>query len=218
MTYGESREDYLAALGKRLPSAIEVYWTGPKVKSNKITAEDMRWVTNLIGRKPVYWQNTGSTWHGEYFTYATDPMIAWKDSYYEGFFDQLAFFTYNGDGPYECLTRHDAIWNRETYDPVASSVEAAKKLAGPAAYPQMVEMFKALEAMDDYGWVTPTALAAKNVEQVRKQTDELVKLFDTAPAPLKSRWLSLGSVRTLPGKVSPEIIEEPGVKGNDRSG
>ena len=192
-TYGESRDEYLAALGKRLPRAIEIFWTGPRVKSNKVMPEDLHWIANLIQRKPVYWQNTCGTFHGDlYYVYPTDRMTAWKDWYGAGFFDEFALHTYNGDDPYTTLTLYDAMWNRTAYDPVASSAEAAAKLVGPEAHPQLVEVCRALEALDSCGWFTPTALAVRNVEQVRKQTEELDQLFQAAPPSLKLRWLSLG--------------------------
>ncbi|MDD5678673.1 MAG: FG-GAP-like repeat-containing protein [Kiritimatiellae bacterium] len=211
--YGESRDEYLAAIGKELPKAIEIFWTGPKVKSNKITAENMRWITNLIGRKPVYYQNTCGTYHSSlYYAYPPEPMAAWKNWYYDGFFNDLAFYTYNGEDPYINLTVQDAMWNTKAYDPAASGIEAAKKLVGPDAYPQLVEAFQALATMDDYGWFTPTALAAKNVAEVRRKTELLTKLFEAAPAPLKSRWTLLGQfVGYRKGYLS-QLLKNPNLK------
>ncbi|MDD5676734.1 MAG: beta-N-acetylglucosaminidase domain-containing protein [Kiritimatiellae bacterium] len=210
--YGESRDEYLAAIGK-LPKAIEIFWSGPRVKSTKVTPEDTRWSTNLIQRKPVYWQNAIGVYHSSvYYAYPPEAMTIWKDWYYDGFFNDLAFYTYNGDDPYITLTLHDAMWNRKAYDPAASGIEAAKKLVGADAYPTLVEAFKELETMDDYGWMTPTAWAAKNVEEVRRKTDHLVKLFETAPAPVKSRWISLSLYVGYREKYLQKLLKNPDLK------
>jgi len=211
--YGESRDEYLAAIGKRLPKAIEIFWTGPRVKSNKVTPQDMQWITGLIQRKPVYWQNTAGCYHGDlFYVYPTDPMSAWRDWYGEDFFEQLTLHTYNGDDPYTALTLCDAMWNRKAYDPAASAVEAGKKLAGPEAYPKLNEVCKALEVLDAYGWFTPTALAAKNVEQVRKLTEELDRIYAAAPGSLKSRWLPLEMYVGYRKKYLASLLKNPQLK------
>jgi hypothetical protein len=191
--YGESREEYLSAIGKRLPQAVEIYWSGPRVKSGVITPQDLQWFTDLTGRKPVIWQNVPGTYHGSvYYVYPTDALTAWHDWYFDGFFDRIAFYAFNSSDEYTHMTLFDAMWNRKAYDPAASGAEAARKLVGPDAYPALVEGFKRLEAMDEYGWFTPTALAARNVEDVRRKTGELLTWFESAPAPLKAPWTHLG--------------------------
>jgi len=211
--YGEPRQEYLAAIGERLPKAVEIFWTGPRVKSGIVTKEDTEWIRNLIQRKPVYWQNTCGTYHGSlYYAYPPEPMNAWKNWYYDGFFSDLAFYTYNGEDPYITLTLHDAMWNGRAYDPAASGVEAAKKLVGIDAYPKLVEAFKALEAMDEYGWFKPTAFAARNVEQVRKGTEQLVKLLEAAPAPLKSPWVKLKPFVQYRERYLKNLLRNPDLK------
>jgi len=211
--YGEPRDEYLAAIGKRLPKAIDIYWTGPRVKSNRVTPEHLNWITGLIQRKPAYWQNTCGAYHGDlFYVYPTDALAAWKEWYCDGFFDQLAFHTYNGDDAYTSMTLCDVMWNRNAYDPADSSVEAGKKLVGTDAYPKLVEVCEALETLDTYGWFTPTARAARNVETVRKATQELDRIFETAPAPLKSPWLPLSTYVGYRNRYLERLLDNPQLK------
>ena len=211
-TYGESRDAYLAAIGK-LPKAIDIFWTGPKVKSGVVTPAQTEWFARLIQRKPVYWQNTCGTYHGSlYYAYPPEPMKAWRDWYYDGFFNDLSFYTYNGEYPYITLTVNDAMWNRKAYDPMVSGEEAAKKLVGLEAYPKLVEAYKALEAMDEYGWFTPTAFAAQQVERVRTQTEQLAALYEAAPGPVKSRWISLGTFVGYRNNYLKNLLKNPNLK------
>ena len=211
-TYGESRDAYLAAVGK-LPKAIDIYWSGPRVKSTHVSAEQLGWFTGLAQRKPVFWQNACGTYHGSpYYAYPGEPMKAWRDWYDDAFLRGIAFYAYNGEDAYINMTISDALWNRRGYDPAASGEMAAKKLAGPDNYSQLVEAFKALEAMDDYGWFEPTALAARNVELVRKQTEELTALYNKAPPALKSRWLMLGTFVGYRQKYLQSLLKNPNLK------
>lgn len=211
-TYGESRDAYLAAIGQ-LPKAIDIYWSGPRVKSTQVSAEQLAWFAGLVQRKPVFWQNACGTYHGSpYYAYPGEPMKAWRDWYDDAFLRGIAFYAYNGEDPYINMTLSDALWNRRAYDPAASGEMAAKKLAGSENYSKLAEAFKSLEAMDDYGWFEPTALAARNVERVRQQTEELTALYSKAPPALKSRWLMLGTFVGYRQKYLQALLKNPNLK------
>ena len=211
-TYGESRDAYLAAIGK-LPKAIDIYWSGPRVKSTQVTADQLGWFAGLAQRKPVFWQNACGTYHGSpYYAYPGEPMKAWREWYDEAFLRGISLYAYNGEDPYINMTIADALWNRRDYDPAASGEMAAKKLAGPENYPKLLEAFKALEIMDDYGWFEPSALAARNVDLVRQQTEKLTALYAAAPPALKSRWLMLGTFVGYRQKYFEALLKNPNLK------
>jgi len=211
--YGESRDEYLKAIGERLPKAVEIYWTGPRVKSTAITRDELAWITGMIKRKPVMWQNTPGTFHADvYYVYPTDKLTSWRDWYYDGFFNDIAFYAYNQTDCFTNLTLFDALWNRGAYAPAASSAEAAGKLVGPENSAKLGEGYGLLEAMDDYGWFTPTALAAKNVEDVRRRTGELAAFYDAAPAPLKAPWVSLGMFVDYRRRYLANLLKNPQLK------
>jgi len=214
-TYGEPRDEYLAAIGRRLPQGIHVYWTGPRVKSGKEDPEDVRWFTGLIQRKPVFWQNTFGVAHGgEYYNYPTDPIPAWRDWYYEGFFDDLAFHTVNTNELLANMTLVDCLWNRRAYDPERSIVEAGRKVIGPDAYPKLVALCKALEALDIYAW-SLTAAAAKNVEDVKQKTAELLARRDEAlavRAEAINTWTWIPLYISLRERYLERLLKNPNLK------
>jgi protein O-GlcNAcase/histone acetyltransferase len=49
--------DYLATIGRELLPDIGVFWTGPEIISREITLEHLQWLTGLLRRKPVLWDN-----------------------------------------------------------------------------------------------------------------------------------------------------------------
>ena len=48
---------YLNALGSQLDPDIGVFWTGPDIVSECISAESLREVGRVLGRRPVIWEN-----------------------------------------------------------------------------------------------------------------------------------------------------------------
>ena len=55
--FGAKPENYLADLGRRLDSRIEVFWTGPKVCSTAYPEAHLQKVAEALGRKPFLWDN-----------------------------------------------------------------------------------------------------------------------------------------------------------------
>lgn len=49
--------DYLATIGRELLPDIGVFWTGPEIISREITVEHLQWLTGLLRRKPLLWDN-----------------------------------------------------------------------------------------------------------------------------------------------------------------
>lgn len=160
--YGEGREAYLSAVGKHLPEAIEIMWTGPKVRSTVIKREDVRWITKLIRRNPVVWQNGWDSPHPYYFHYATDPVRAWNDWLYDGFTQDVDSYMLNSSFPGCCAlvaTAGDYWWSPHAYDPERSIDEVGKKLVGTEAYRTLKVLNKTLPYFDPFQFsVSPSAV------------------------------------------------------------
>jgi len=55
--FGKRPENYLEEFGARLDPGIDIFWTGEEVCSREFTVGHLTRVCNLIGRKPVLWDN-----------------------------------------------------------------------------------------------------------------------------------------------------------------
>lgn len=55
--FGQRPENYLEEFGARLDPGIDIFWTGEEVCSREFTTGHLARVCNLIGRKPVLWDN-----------------------------------------------------------------------------------------------------------------------------------------------------------------
>ena len=177
--YPEPRDDYLYAIGQ-LPANLETFWTGPRVKSGKVTPDMVEWITERIKRKPVYWQNGHGMPHMYGYHYMTDPVPTWRDWYYDGFYQDMDTYMLNCMMPGYCasvITCADYCWNPDAYDPDSSIEEAAKKLVGAATYPTVVKLNKALSYFDPYELrVTPGA--ARNLNEIAENVEAVNAVFE----------------------------------------
>ena len=159
--YPESREQYLAALGSRLPKDIGIFWTGPRVWGREKTKMDVAWITNLIQRNPWVWQNASDSPHMYLYHYATDPVRCWKDWHYEGFFDDVNVYLIDGYNE-AAVTLADCLWNPGAYDAERSVREMNTKICGPDAWPALQALNEKLSYFDQYRLqVTPGAIHRK---------------------------------------------------------
>ena len=93
-SYPEPREPYLKSLAADLDPEIDVYWTGGSVKSGEITVENVKWYSDLIGRKPTIFHNGNCIGQHNYIQYGAD-MTGYKTSHTPELFKYLASFQHN---------------------------------------------------------------------------------------------------------------------------
>ncbi|MBW7471293.1 beta-N-acetylglucosaminidase domain-containing protein [Marinobacter sp. F4218] len=55
--FGERPSDYLVTLGRKLDHSVNIFWTGEEVCSREISPGHLKRIGNLLGRKPVLWDN-----------------------------------------------------------------------------------------------------------------------------------------------------------------
>lgn len=216
-SYGESGEKYLAAIGERLAPDLGIFWTGPRVKSGVVTKEEVKWITDLIKRKPLFFQNTKGTTHTHYFHYVTDPITAWPEWHYDGFFEDMEAYGLNAGMPGDSvaiLTLVDFLWNPQAYDAGKSVEEAAKKLLGPESWPAMVDLNKKLSYFDQYdGNVSPAA--ARNLAEMEQQLKEVDQAWQNAlafhPGAVR-RWTGMEWYITLQSNFVARVKKNPDLK------
>lgn len=150
--YPDSRVDYLNMTGT-LPEAIDIYWTGPRVQSNIVSRDDVKWEVNKIKRKPLVFQNGIGTPHAFNYHYVTDPIYNLNKWYYKGYLQDIKAYMLNGgdfDTSDAVVSIADWIWNPEKFDPEASIKDAVMKLTGPEAYPILKRVNAELSKFDSY--------------------------------------------------------------------
>lgn len=190
----DDRDEYLKAFGERLPKDFMIFWTGPRVKSYKYDKEDMQWITNLIQRKPIIWQN-GVIDVNE-MDQLTEPVEGWKTMHYPGFFDDIAGYKFNANRMGAFLIGNlDCLWNVEGYDAKRSVRQAVEKLAGPDAFASLDRARELLANHAKYN-LAPCPKAAQDIDRIEKDVAEAEVLCAAVVAdkPAAAQWLNTAVV------------------------
>ncbi len=160
--YPEPREPYLKSLGDGLDPAVDIFWTGPRVKGYVKTRAQVEWYAALTKRKPMIFQN-GTGPHNT-VSYITDETPEWKTWHYDGFYENdIAGFLKNahmGAEAPQTTTLADCLWNVKAYDAAASIRNGVAMLFGKDMFGLIDPANKALAYLDKYpyGEVTPEAV------------------------------------------------------------
>ena len=132
--FGPLKRD-LNCIGKNMPENVFIHWCGAKVRSRKITDEELtEWTNNLSGRVPFMWDNTI---YSHYPFTSSSMFTAYENEFPENFQLKTAgngMFV-NGDACLELnrssmMTANDFLWNSSSYDPEASLHKSIEILYG----------------------------------------------------------------------------------------
>jgi hypothetical protein len=115
----------LGFLGLNLPEDVFIIWTGPNVRSRKISIDDLSdWTSNLKGKIPFLWDNTIYSHHA----FTSTPMFTAWDNYLpqdyhlrtagNGMFINCDLATEETKAA--AITANDYLWNPIKYNPEKS--------------------------------------------------------------------------------------------------
>jgi hypothetical protein len=144
-------EVYLRELAALIPQEIAVIWTGPTVRSLSVDMADLRRYRDLIGRWPMFWDNTlyarnlETTVYGGYATYYPgkvrmcnlfEPLDTDRPAGFHELNDGRHMYV-NGTTDSDVYrikfaTAADYMWNTSAYIPERSLWKALVKAYGPA--------------------------------------------------------------------------------------
>lgn len=204
-------------VGDKWQPEIEVFWSGQQVNGGTLASKDFyKWWMGLAKRKPYFWQNCTAYWCHIYRRhYPTDPLNTLWMSYWEGQFDVLGWYGFNGAD----ISRYavtdgisgDFQWNPVAYgkDKETSALrsvrEVAEKFIGEGSWPYLTAVTEPLAYFDGFETDDPKDLkgqerlrqqAAKNYEVVVGKRDAVYSgyktLLERYPVSVPA-WTSLGS-------------------------
>ena len=215
--YGEDREEYLKMIGDRWQPEIEVFWSGRQVNSATLALKEYYdWWMSLTKRKPYFWQNCVAYWCHMYRRhYTTDPLDSLWSNYWEGQFEVLGWYGFNGGN----IARYavtdtisgDFQWNPQAYgkdkheSAVRSVKDVAEKFIGQGSWPLLKNVTDPLGYFDNFECEDPKDVkgqAALNIEAAKRydileakymEVQSAFKILqETFPASVDA-WSPLGS-------------------------
>ena len=125
----------LSYIGLNVPKDVYIIWTGPYVRSRRITVEDINgWTYNLKGVIPFLWDNTIYS-HNAFIS--TPLFSAWDNNFPIDFSSRTGGngMFINGsanseDSKVSVITVNDYMWNTQKYSPNKSLNKAMNNLYG----------------------------------------------------------------------------------------
>lgn len=180
--YSENREEYLKALGERLDPEIKIFWSGPRVKSREVNQTPVKWISDLLQRKPVFWQNTKDSPHTYWYCYVGDEYDCWGKWHYQEFFDDVDAYLFNANGylDYPAIaTLSDYLWNRKAYTPAAATRDSVAMMFGPEALPLYKDLNRQLTLLDTYDY-SPSPGAGRELKSIRESMRKIAETYKKA--------------------------------------
>ncbi len=186
-----SHQRYLRDLAAELPDDVYIVWTGPQIRSRKVTRPDfLRWEGYVNNQRSYLWDNSAGP----------GPISRWDTAFYNGFdADSQGVIFINGD-PFGksyrlsfAIATSDYLWNSNAYDPAVSFRDAVEKMYGPgtagpaerfiAGYGQLTEgapdRETALRLLDGLETLSETmAKQGWSMRQVRRGLQSLRARFE----------------------------------------
>ncbi|NOY80162.1 MAG: hypothetical protein GXP31_04060 [Kiritimatiellaeota bacterium] len=185
-----SHQRYLRDLAAELPDDVYIVWTGPNIRSRKVTRQDfLLWESLVNNHRSYLWDNSAGP----------APISRWDTTFYDGFdADSQGVIFINGD-PFGKSYRlsfgiatSDYLWDPKAYDPAASFRDAVEKMYGPgtagpaerfmADYAELTgeapEREKALKLLDELDALSKTmAGQGWSMHQIRRRLRSLRAQF-----------------------------------------
>jgi len=128
-------EEDLNYIGSNMPDDVHVIWSGPYVRSRKITAKDLnKWTYYLNGKVPFLWDNTIYSHH----PFTATPLFTAYDNDLPSDFHLLTgnngmFINGNAnteDSKAATITVLDYLWSPDSYEPERSLNTAIERHYG----------------------------------------------------------------------------------------
>ena len=172
--YPEPREPYLKSIGDFMDPEIDVYWTGPRVKSHGFTVKKIKWFSDLIKRKQVIFHNADAVGRHNYLNYGAD-IPGYKASHCPETLDLIGGF-YRNTSYYQQASAvgpaMDWCWNPVAHDAAEATRRTVAQLEGPGVFEILSAAIPGISYFDKYPLGNPrTELFTEDQEHL----DKLVK-------------------------------------------
>ena len=202
VAYPEPRDEYLKSLGRDLDPEIDVYWTGPRVKSHYFTVEKTKWYSDLIGRKPMIFHNGNAIGQHNYIQYGADPT-GYKTSHATNIFEYIAAFQQNvshhAEGG-EAGSAMDWCWNPNAHDGTESVRRAVEQVEGPGVFEIITKATPSLAYFDKYGYCVPRGeLFAEDQADLDKRVADAEAAWNKVVAIAKNGGMFVEGFKTVTG-------------------
>ncbi|MBE3589371.1 MAG: beta-N-acetylglucosaminidase domain-containing protein [Firmicutes bacterium] len=191
--HGTEPTPYRAALAATVPAEVPIIWTGPRVVSPEIRADDARAIARVLGRPPLIWDNYPvndfrperlflGPIRGREAALAESCLGVWINPMVQATASELALHTWD-----LFLTAPEA------YDPQAAWEDAARAIGGRHAWEALLRFAELNQSSRLWDAEAPRLKAALDAFWAAFEAGEAARL-DAACVDLDRMWEEIASL------------------------
>ena len=150
--YPEPRDPYLKSIGDFMDPEIDVYWTGPRVKSHNFTVKKIKWFSDLVKRKQVIFHNADAVGRHGYRNYGAD-VSGYKKNHCPETLDMIGGFYRNTSFYWQAcaaISAMDWCWNPVAHDAERAARRTLDQLEGPGVFETLAAAIPEISYLDKY--------------------------------------------------------------------
>ena len=187
--YPEPCMPYLKSIGEFLDPEVDVYWSGPRVKSWSFSKESIKKMSDPIKRKQVVYHNGDCKGRHGFHSYCVD-VPGYKEAHCPETLDMIGGF-YQNTSRYSEACRvgpaMDWCWNPDAHESAAATRRTIEQLEGPGVFEPLAAALPAISYFDRYQFGVPRSeLLTENQEELDRRVAEGEKAWAQARPLMKN--------------------------------
>jgi hypothetical protein len=139
-SHREAGEADLRTIGAGIDEGVRIVWTGPRVRSGTITAEDLAHYQALVGQTVMLWDNTLYARHNPPHFFLDEWVTTFPEDFAATSSGEVHLNAGSGEAYKAGLfAAADRLWNPEAYDPEQAMRNGVAAVIGPKAVDAALE-------------------------------------------------------------------------------
>ena len=157
IVYPEPRDPYLRSVGEFLDPEVDVYWSGPRVKTWGLWPVKIKWFSDMVKRKQVIYHNADCRGAHNFYRYGID-VPGFKEKHSPEALDMIGGFYMNTSRYSEACSTGPAMewcWNPDAHESKTATRRTVDQLEGAGVFDILTAAMPSVAYFDRYACGTP---------------------------------------------------------------
>lgn len=157
IVYPEPRDPYLRSVGEFLDPEVDVYWSGPRVKTWGLWPVKIKWFSDMVKRKQVIYHNADCIGAHNFYRYGID-VPGFKEKHSPEALDMIGGFYMNTSRYSEACSVGPSMewcWNPDAHESKTATRRTVDQLEGAGVFDILTAAMPSVAYFDRYAYGTP---------------------------------------------------------------
>lgn len=157
IVYPEPRDPYLRSVGEFLDPEVDVYWSGPRVKTWGLWPVKIKWFSDMVKRKQVIYHNADCIGAHNFYRYGID-VPGFKEKHSPEALDMIGGFYMNTSRYSEACSTGPSMewcWNPDAHESKTATRRTVDQLEGAGVFDILAAAMPSVAYFDRYACGTP---------------------------------------------------------------